>query len=41
VAAVLRSLKVSNRTQVVVAISRMSNSGPVPSWREPAMRRQG
>ena len=28
-AAVLRLLKVSNRTQVVVAISRMSNAGPV------------
>lgn len=35
VAAVLRSLKVSNRTQVVVAISRMSSAGPVPTWREP------
>jgi DNA-binding NarL/FixJ family response regulator len=34
VAAVLRSLKVSNRTQVVVAISRMSSGGPTPIWRE-------
>jgi DNA-binding NarL/FixJ family response regulator len=41
VAAVLRLLQVSNRTQVVVAISRMSNAGPVPTWREPprALRR--
>ena len=35
VAAVLRALKVSNRTQVVVAISRMARAGPVPAWREP------
>jgi len=38
VAAVLRTLKVSSRTQAVVAISRMSNPEAFSGWRE---RRQG
>jgi DNA-binding NarL/FixJ family response regulator len=34
VAAVLRTLKVSSRTQAVVAVSRMSNPGAFVAWRE-------
>ena len=35
VAAVLRTLNVSSRTQAVVAVSRMSQPGAAPSWRQP------
>jgi DNA-binding NarL/FixJ family response regulator len=35
VAAVLRSLNVSSRTQAVVAVSRMSRPGATPGWRQP------
>lgn len=35
VAAVLRSLNVNTRTQVVVAISQMSSRGAAPTWRQP------
>jgi DNA-binding NarL/FixJ family response regulator len=34
VAAVLRSLNVSSRTQAVVAVSQMSRLGAPPSWRQ-------
>lgn len=35
VAAVLRTLNVSSRTQAVVAVSQMSRPGAAPSWRQP------
>jgi len=35
VAAVLRTLNVSSRTQAVVAVSQMSRPGASPSWRQP------
>jgi DNA-binding NarL/FixJ family response regulator len=35
VAAVLRSLNVSSRTQAVVAVSQMSRLGSAPAWRQP------
>ena len=35
VAAVLRTLNVSSRTQAVVAVSHMSHPGAAPSWRQP------
>jgi DNA-binding NarL/FixJ family response regulator len=35
VAAVLRTLNVSSRTQAVVAVSQMSRPGAAPSWRRP------
>jgi DNA-binding NarL/FixJ family response regulator len=35
VAAVLRSLNVSSRTQAVVAVSQMSKPGSPPAWRQP------
>jgi DNA-binding NarL/FixJ family response regulator len=35
VAAVLRALNVSSRTQAVVAVSQMSKQGSPPSWRQP------
>jgi DNA-binding NarL/FixJ family response regulator len=35
VAAVLRTLNVSSRTQAVVAVSQMSPPGAPPSWRQP------
>ncbi|MEO8524635.1 MAG: response regulator transcription factor [Caldimonas sp.] len=36
VAAVLRTLNVSSRTQAVLAVSRMSNRGSASPWREPS-----
>ena len=38
VAAVLRTLKVSSRTQAVVAVSRMANPAAFAGWRD---RQQG
>ena len=35
VAAVLRALNVSSRTQAVLAVGQMSRQGPSPSWRPP------
>jgi DNA-binding NarL/FixJ family response regulator len=35
VAAVLRALNVSSRTQAVVAVSQMSRPGSAPAWRQP------
>ena len=35
VAAVLRALNVSSRTQAVVAVSQMSRPGAMPAWRHP------
>ena len=35
VAAVLRTLNVSSRTQAVVAVSQLSRPGAAPSWRQP------
>lgn len=38
VAAVLRALNVSSRTQAVLAVSRMSSTGPLSAWRESRLR---
>lgn len=38
VAAVLRTLGVSTRTQAVLAVSQMSNQGGLPAWRNPSPR---
>ena len=38
VAAVLRTLNVSSRTQAVLAVSQMTNQGGLPAWRNPSTR---
>jgi DNA-binding NarL/FixJ family response regulator len=38
VAAVLRTLNVSSRTQAVLAVSQMSNQGGLPAWRNTSTR---
>jgi DNA-binding NarL/FixJ family response regulator len=40
VAAVLRSLNVSSRTQAVIAVSQMSKPGSPPAWRQPHLTAQ-
>ena len=38
VAAVLRTLNVSSRTQAVLAVSQMTNQGGLPAWRSTSTR---